>query len=172
MGIFSGMKSWLHKLFSGFSRVSQWVLFTLTLIVFYDVVLRYFFNSPTIWALEISEYMLVFLAFAGAADIQAKKRHIKMDFFYTRFSQGMRLCLDTLFHVCMAAFSFLLLWSSLKMTATAYKYDSFSNSLLETPLYIPYSIIPIAMFLLLFQSIIDVAEDINNIACRKIREEK
>jgi len=170
MGIFSGVKSCLHKIFSGFSRVSQWVLFTLTLIVFYDVILRYIFNSPTMWALEISEYMLVFLGFAMAADIQAKKRHIRMDFFYSRFPKGLRLCFDTLFHVCMAAFSILLLWNSLKMTVTAYKYDSFSNSLLETPLFIPYSIIPLSMFLLLSQSIIDVAEDINKIAGRKIRE--
>ena len=167
MGIFSAVTSALHKIFSAFSKVSQWVLFILTMIVFYDVVLRYVFNNPTIWALEISEYMLVFLGFFMAADIQAKKRHIKMDFFYSVFPQAVRSCLDALFHMGTAGFSLLLLWSSMKMTITAYRYDSLSNSLLETPLFIPYSIIPLAMLMLLLQSIIDLFEDISHMKVHK-----
>ena len=53
------------------------------------------------------------------------------------------------------------------MTITAYRYDSLSNSLLETPLFIPYSIIPLAMLMLLLQSIIDLVEDISHMKVHK-----
>lgn len=149
----------------GFANISEWVLFSMGLIIFYDVFLRYVFNRPTMWVLEISEYMLVFLAFAGAAEVQRQKRHIKMDFFYVKFPPGVRLCLDMLFSMLTAVFGMLLLWNSLKMTVAAFQYGSRSNSLLAVPLFIPYAIVPLGMCLLLLQSIADIinsAKEVRN----------
>jgi len=152
----SNLSFFLNKIFSVFFRLSELVLFTMTLIIFYDVIMRYVFNSPTIWALEISEYMLVFLCFIGAADLQRRKKHIKMDFFYHKFSRRIQKFLDLISYLLLVVFSFILFWNALKMTLTAYKYESVSNSLLGVPLFLPYSIILIGMFLLLLQSINDV----------------
>ena len=163
MEVLAKIKSWLLKLFSLSAKASQWVILAMALIIFFDVVMRYVFNRPTIWTLEISEYMLVFLAFAGAADIQAKNGHIKMDLFYTKFSPQKRRWLDILFQILTATFTGLLLWHSWKMTFNAYQYDSFSNTLLETPLYIPYAIIPLGMCFLLVQSILSLVEAITEL---------
>ena len=158
--VYSFTKSALRCTVTGAAVASQWVLFVVALAIFYDVVLRYVFCRPTIWALEVSEYMLVFLAFIGTAEVQRQKAHIRMDYLYVKFPPGMRQYLDLLFLLLMALFSFLLLWTSLKMALTAYRYDFTSNSLLETPLFIPYSIVPVGMCLLLLQSIIDIVESL------------
>ena len=96
---FSFVKSSARVLSSFGALASQVVLFAAVVIIFYDVVMRYVFNSPTAWVLEISEYMLVFLAIGGAADVQRKKMHIKMDFFYNKFTLNVRRYLDLIFYM-------------------------------------------------------------------------
>ena len=145
---------------------SQMVLFAAVVIIFYDVVMRYVFNSPTAWVLEISEYMLVFLAIAGAADVQRKKTHIKMDFFYNKFVLNVRRYLDLIIYMVTVLFVFLVFMTSLQMTFIAYNYGSRSNSLLGTAMFIPYAIIPFGMGLFLMQTIVDVAESIKDIVGR------
>jgi len=44
-----------------------------------DVVLRYFFNSPTGWVLQISEYILLYIPFLSAAYVLKEDGHIKVD---------------------------------------------------------------------------------------------
>ena len=160
---YSYIKSALSWVTSSMAMLSEWMVLATVLIVFYDVVMRYIFNSPTIWAQEISEYMLVFLAFIGAAEMQRQKANIKMDYLYIRFSPGMRRYVDFFISLLMIIFSFLLLRASIKMTLTAYKYGSESNSLLGTPLFIPYSTVAIGMFLLLLQGIVDMVESARQI---------
>ena len=160
---YSSTKSALRRVTGNMAMLSEWVLLAMTVIVFYDVVMRYIFNSPTTWALEMSEYMLVFMAFIGAAEMQRQKANIKMDFLYLKFPPDMRRYVDVFNSFLMSIFGFLLLRASLKMTLTAYKYGSASNSLLETPLFIPYSIVVIGMFFLLLQSIVDIVESARQI---------
>ena len=152
------------KLFRAIEKTSEWMLLALGVMVFYDVVMRYLFNSPTIWALELSEYCLVFLAFAGAADLQKKKKHIKMDFFYKKLSRQTRYIIDLIIYLLTVVFSYILLAKSVQMTLIAYKYNSMSNSLLEVPLCIPYAIVPFGMGLLLIQAITDVVNSIKKLA--------
>jgi len=142
---------------------SQIVLFVAVVIIFYDVVMRYVFNSPTTWVLEISEYMLVFLAIAGVADVQRKKTHIKMDFFYKKFALNVRRYLDLIIYMATVLFVFLVFMTSLQMTLIAYHYGSRSNSLLGTTMFIPYAIIPFGMGLFLMQTIVDLVESIKNL---------
>jgi len=160
---YSSAKSALRWVTGNMAMLSEWVLLVMAVIVFYDVVMRYIFNSPTIWALEMSEYMLVFLTFIGAAEMQRQKANIKMNYLYVKFPPGMRRFVDLFTSLLMIIFSFLLLRASIKMTLTAYKYGSESNSLLGTPLFIPYSTVAIGMFLLLLQGIVDMVESVRQI---------
>jgi len=137
-------------------KLSQWVVFMLACFIFYDVGMRYLVNQPTAWVLEVSEYLLVLIAFLGVATVQSQNKHIKMDFFYHKLLSRTRLYYDALFNILMLIFDFVVLWFSIKMTYSAYLYDSFSNSLLETPLFIPYSIVPIGILLLFLQNLVDL----------------
>lgn len=157
----------LIKVFSSLgARSSQILLFTAVVIIFYDVVMRYLFNSPSSWVLEISEYILVFIVVAGAANVQKKKMHIKMDFFYNKFGVNIRCYLDLIFYMVTVIFAFLIFMTSLQMTLTAYYYGSRSNSLIGTAMFIPYSIVPFAMFIFLMQSVVDLVESIKDIIKR------
>ena len=57
--------------------LSEFALLGLLLLVFHEVVVRYVFESPTIFSVEISEYLLVFISFASAAWVLKEDRHVR-----------------------------------------------------------------------------------------------
>ncbi len=157
----------IKKLFYGIVTLglvsTRWVLFFMAFVMLYDVVMRYVFNSPTVWAQETCEYMMVFLTFIGLAETQKQKTHIRMDYLYTRFPESLQRWLKLFFDCLVAIFALLIFSSSFKMTLLALQYGSKSNSLMETPLFLMYAIIPVGMILLLMQCLIDIAKSIKSL---------
>ena len=60
-------------------NISSLLLLLLTLLVTLDVVMRYFFNSPMLFAAETSEFMMAALIFFGFADTFRKKGHVRVE---------------------------------------------------------------------------------------------
>ncbi|MEO7811234.1 MAG: TRAP transporter small permease, partial [Usitatibacter sp.] len=56
-----------------------WVLAT---VIFYQFVTRYALNDSASWTEEIARYLLIAVAFVGAAVNVRKNNHIQVDFFY------------------------------------------------------------------------------------------
>jgi len=56
------------------------------LIVNIEVIMRYFLNRPTIWALEICEYSLLWLTFLGTAWLLREGGHVKLDLLHDRLN--------------------------------------------------------------------------------------
>lgn len=51
----------------------------MTLIIGYEVIMRYVFNHPTIWVSELSQFLMVFIAFLGLGYTELANKHIKVD---------------------------------------------------------------------------------------------
>jgi len=55
------------------------ILVALVACVTFEVVSRYFFNRPTRWVVEFSEYALLWLAFLGGAWVLREEAHVRVD---------------------------------------------------------------------------------------------
>ena len=63
-------------------------------VMFYEVVLRFFFDLPTFWAYELT-YMMTGAHFAlGIAYVMREEQHIRIDFLYERFSPRVKATID------------------------------------------------------------------------------
>ena len=51
-----------------------------------DVIMRYFFNSPISWVLQVSEYILLYVPFLAAAYVLKQDGHIRVDILLNRLS--------------------------------------------------------------------------------------
>jgi len=58
----------------------------LAFIVAFEVVARYLFNAPTIWAYDMSLFLFGYIAALGGAYAQQKKSHINVDILYSTVS--------------------------------------------------------------------------------------
>jgi TRAP-type C4-dicarboxylate transport system permease small subunit len=125
-------------------------LFMVACIV-YDVVMRHIFNDPTIWADEVSCYLLVGITFLGAAYTLVVNGHIRVETFVERLPEKVREWVEFIgdilgfgFLIIFGVYAFELVWDS-------YQYVNLSSTLLRTPLYIPQLSVAVGLTWLCFQ---------------------
>ncbi len=83
--------------------LARWLCPALVLVGAYDVILRYAFNAPTVWAYE-TMIMLGGATYAlGWAYTHLHKSHIRVDILYTRLSPRKKALTDL---ICAAVFFF------------------------------------------------------------------
>jgi len=122
-----------------------------TLIVSIDVVMRYFFNHPIGWSLEICEYILLYIVFLGAAWILKEEGHIKIGLVVDRLSPKTQAMTDVTtsiwgFIVCivLAIYGTEVTWEYFQRGVPTLQY-------LHAPEFLVLMIIPIGSYLLSIQ---------------------
>lgn len=76
----------------------------MTLVVFAQVVMRYVFLSPFIWAEELARYLLVWISCLGAAYGLREGVHIAVMFFYNWLGRRLRMGVTLFIHLIVLAF--------------------------------------------------------------------
>ena len=76
-----------------------WLNVPLMLAVRYEVVARYGFNAPTIWAYDVSFMLYATIFMLGAAYALHKGAHIRTDFFYEKWSDRTRGVVDSISYI-------------------------------------------------------------------------
>lgn len=59
----------------------------LMLLICYDVLMRYFFDSSQIWMTELEIYFYSFIFLLGSAYAFKKDKHVRVDVFYAKYSE-------------------------------------------------------------------------------------
>jgi TRAP-type mannitol/chloroaromatic compound transport system permease small subunit len=72
------------SLWSG--RIVGWLIIPMVLSLVYEVVARYFFNAPTVWAYDMTFMLYGSFFMLGSAYTLLRKSHIRTDFFYGQWS--------------------------------------------------------------------------------------
>lgn len=91
------MEMWLAGLRRFFSRVNlacavlgAGLLFMITAIICFEVLVRALGGASRLWVIEVSEYALLFITFLGAPYLLEKNRHVVLDLVYNAFPPGPR----------------------------------------------------------------------------------
>jgi TRAP-type mannitol/chloroaromatic compound transport system permease small subunit len=67
-------------------RAVSWLTALLVLIICYDVVMRYLFNSSSVAIYELEWHIFALIFLLGAAYALKHNRHVRVDVFYSRYS--------------------------------------------------------------------------------------
>ncbi len=79
--------------------IFAWMSVPLVLAVAYEVFARYAFNSPTIWAFDVTYMLYGALFMLGAAYALHKGSHIRTDFFWENFTPRTKGLIDSIAYV-------------------------------------------------------------------------
>lgn len=118
-----------------------------TLIIVEQVVVRYVFNAPTIWQVEIAVYLLIAATFLGAPYGLKQNAHINIDLLIIHFSDRLQRRLGIVTSFLALLFCIFLAWRGCVMWWEAYTGDWKSSTILGVPLIYPYAILPLGMAL-------------------------
>jgi len=75
-------------------KTIRWLILFIMSITIYHVVLRYFFDAPTIWAYELSGLLFAPLWFLVGGYVLLKNIHVRMDIFYRRLTPRKQAIID------------------------------------------------------------------------------
>ena len=147
-------------------RAFAWGIFILTAAVMYEVIMRYFFNAPTLWAFDFTIQMYGAVFMMGGASAMSTKTHVKADMYYNRLSEKGQAILDlVLFIFFYAPGVFALTYAGYFYAKKAWiVHETSWNSPAQIQIYFSKSLIPIAGLLLL---IIGISEIFRCIICIK-----
>lgn len=115
-----GHKGIFDWIIDGLAYLGGILLGCAVVIKFCDIILRYFFNKPLTWDIEITEYILFAVAFFGAAWLLKVGGHVRIDVLDTMLSKKGKTYLHLL-HSAVGAFVSLVL-SLMSFVAAAYSY--------------------------------------------------
>jgi TRAP-type C4-dicarboxylate transport system permease small subunit len=116
-----------------------------------DVVLRYFFNRPTTWVLEICEYILLYIVFLGAAWVLKEEGHVRVGLVVDRLNPKTQAVVSVITSIVGAFVCSTLAWYGARITWDHFLRGVPSIEMLHLPQYLILMIIPIGSFLLFVQ---------------------
>lgn len=124
------------------------VLLFVTFSIFVDVILRYFFNRPSIWVTEVSTYLFLYIIFLGTAYALDHDLHIRVTFLVDRFGPRPTRVINLLTSIFAMIFTLVLLWQVSIMTWTAFKEKWTSPTMLNAPYAYIYVVMVFGSFML------------------------
>jgi TRAP-type mannitol/chloroaromatic compound transport system permease small subunit len=136
-------------------KTASLLIVLITGITVIEVVSRYVFNNPTIWAWPINRQLFgVFILFGGSYTM-LYGGHIRIEVLYNRFSPRMKSIARLIALACFLAFFGVLLWQSSLMAEISLTSAERASGTFNIPLYPFKTIIPIAAFLFMLEGIAD-----------------
>ena len=101
--------------------VAMGVLFLMMLLTVADVFLRAVFNKPIIGTTEITEQMMVAVAFLGFGWCATQDRQIRVDLFVSRYRPGTKRRVDLVVTLAGMVLVAVICWRTLLTTLTVYR---------------------------------------------------
>ena len=140
-----------------------WLNVPLVLAVAYEVIARYFFNAPTIWAYDVTYMLYAAIFMLGAAYALHKGAHIRTDFFFESWSTRTKGLIDSIAYIGLFFPSLIVfLFVSADDAWYAFVLGETSEQTPWRPLLWPFkTIIPLTCLLLIIQGVSEVIKSLH-----------
>lgn len=140
-------------------RTASFLIYPTMLVLVYEVVMRYYFTRPTIWAHETSCMLYGAHFVIGGAYALQKGAFVNVEVLYIRFSKRGRAILDLITWTMFYVFVGTLLWKSIPWAWESFLVREFSDSTWGPYVWPIKMTIPFASFIMLLQGMTKTIKD-------------
>jgi TRAP-type mannitol/chloroaromatic compound transport system permease small subunit len=143
-------------------KIVGWFIFPMVFSLVFEVVARYLFNAPTIWAGDVSQILYGMFFMLGSAYALQRQQHIRTDFLYGKWSIRTRGMVDAALYILFyfPALGFFL-WVG---SDFAYRSSLFNEKIVTSawmPIIWPLKLaIPVSTLLLLIQGVSELLKSL------------
>lgn len=141
-----------------FGRTFGWLIILMTFGMSYEVMVRYLFNAPTPWSLDVSFIMYGTMFMMGGAYTLSRGGHVRGDFLYRTWKPRVQAMVDLVLYIIFFFPGILaLVLTGWKYASRSWGYGEVSvNSPAGIPIYQFKTVIVAAGILLIIQGIAQV----------------
>jgi len=143
-------------------KVVAWMIIPMVASLVLEVVARYFFNAPTIWASDLSTILYGGFFMLGAAYALERQQHIRTDFLYEKWTTRTKGIVDSVLYITLYFPGLgIFLWIGWGYAVQSVKQQ---ERIINSP-WMPYIwplklAIPIATLLLLIQGVSELLKSV------------
>jgi TRAP-type mannitol/chloroaromatic compound transport system permease small subunit len=146
--IVDSISMWSGKLFS-------FLVWPMILVIACEIIARYLFNFPTVWASETVTYLCGIYAVVGGAYTLRFRGHVNVDIIYARLSTRKKATVDLVTSLLFFVFFGVLLWTGFELGWESIEIWETSGTAWSPPIYPVKLIIPLSAALILLQGVAD-----------------
>ena len=146
---------YFEKMSLAFAWLAAWLFVLSGIMLSYEVMMRYFFISPTKWAAELSQLCLIYGTLLAMPWMLQNRRHIQINAVTERLGKKIQHLLSLLTLFILMIFSGYVTIYGWLIFYDSYERGRTTGSLLDLPSWIAELSVPVFFFILLIQAIIE-----------------
>ncbi|MCH6264836.1 TRAP transporter small permease [Neobacillus citreus] len=158
MDLFKTLYKFIDRIIRLGGIISGIFVVLMTGMIFYEIVSRAIFNSPTIFATELSIYSLIGSCFIGSGYALRTFSHITVDLVTNAVPLKVKNILDVISNLLGLLFSVIFTFYAILHVQGTYTIGTTSSSLLRVPMYLPEMMLPIGGVLLCLAFILQIID--------------
>jgi TRAP-type C4-dicarboxylate transport system permease small subunit len=135
------------------ARLGGLMLLAVGFFVFYEVICRYVFQSPTLWVMDYSIYFVMWGVFLGSGYTMRTRGHVLVDIVIKKIPSPNRRAIRIGTHLIILAFTLIIAAAGFYSCIRAYQMKELTLSALFIPLYYPMSSIPVGFSLMALEEL-------------------
>lgn len=151
----AGTIKWIDWLSKWTGNIVCWITVPIFVAMVYEVVARYVFTAPTMWAYDISRMLYGALFMLGAGYALSKGVHIRADFLYRNWSDRAQGIVDSVLYIVLYFPGLIVfLWTSTDFAYLSWKRGELGMDTAWMPHMGPVkTALPVGILLLLIQGV-------------------
>jgi len=131
-------------------------------IVSYEVIMRYLFNSPTIWVNEVSRFLQIWATYLALTYSFHKQDFIRITVIYDRLNETGKKILDFISFIFIIIFSCFVVYYGWLIAYDSLKVGRTSSTILDVPSFLTELAIPLCFGFLVIRVILEAIRYIRN----------
>ncbi len=125
-------------------------------IVSYEVIMRYLFNSPTVWVNEISRFLQIWATYLALTYSFHKKEFIRITVIYDKLNENGKKILDLISAIFVLIFSLFVLYFGWLIAYDSLRVGRTSSTILDVPSFLTEFAIPLCFGFLVIRVILEI----------------
>lgn len=152
--------NWFDHFNKGLAILAGGIIGFSTLIIIYEVIMRYLVKRPTTWVNEISEILLVYTTFLGSAWVLKEGGHTKVDILIVLMKKRRQVVMGIIQDIFSLFFCVVFTWLTwANFWDSLITQERTAGGLFSFPLWMVYIVIPFGVFLLCLQLIRQIVDN-------------
>ena len=135
---------------------------TIGFIVSYEVIMRYLFNSPTIWVNEVSRFLQIWATYLALTYSFHKNDFIRITVIYDRLNDKGKKILDFISFIFILIFSCFVVYYGWIIAYDSLKVGRTSSTILDVPSFLTEFAIPLCFAFLVLRVILEAIKYIRD----------
>jgi len=129
------------------------LIYLIAPVMLIDVVMRYAFNAPTVWGMELAVLLFGPYFLLAGPYVLHQKGHVAMDLVRQRLNLQADRLVELVNLPIIVAFCAILLWFSVPAAIDSFNYGETSFSAWNPPIWWTKAAVPISLLLMLLQAL-------------------